>query len=295
MPVVRLTVLAPDAVAEWRAAREASGSLLPEADGAERLDALEIVVDGVAVGGLVLTFAGTRATIRLVETTLPADAGEAWAAVLGAVDEHAGAGGATTITTAVPPAALAPFRDAGYLATMTGVAVDLADSGRVLPDDGRVAVRPMTAAERAVFAREAAGFMREGMERAGVLPTAGAPMDELDRRLAGLVEDPPPAELLLTATLRGEPIGRFWATLEQRDGRVDLAGHTIDLFPEHRGQGLTRPFMAAIETYARDHGLREVTGRVYGHDVRARTTLVEMGLGVDDVHLRKDLGDYPLR
>jgi len=45
----------------------------------------------------------------------------------------------------------------------------------------------------------------------------------------------------------------------------------------------------SIETYVREQGVRDVRGRVYGHDARARNTLHSLGLGVDDVHLRKDL------
>ena len=127
------------------------------------------------------------------------------------------------------------------------------------------------------------------MTQAGVLSDPDAAMDLAGQRLAALADDPPPQEVLLTAVADGSPVGRCWGTLVERGDLVDLVVNTIDLVPERRGQGLTRLVLAALETYVRERGLRDVRGRLYAHQAQARHTLTALGLGVDDVHLRKDL------
>jgi GNAT superfamily N-acetyltransferase len=129
------------------------------------------------------------------------------------------------------------------------------------------------------------------MERAGVLSGTGANLDELEERVRHLADaDPPAGELLMMGLVDGVPIGRAWATLvTAEDGATDFYGNTIDLFPEFRGQGLTRSFLGALRRHVKELGVRDVHLRVYAHDTEARRTFVESGAGVDDVHLRKDL------
>ncbi len=155
---------------------------------------------------------------------------------------------------------------------MTGVAIHHPEHDRMLADDGRVAVRTMTDDERRRFAAEAPGLMREGMTAAGVLTGPDAPITRLDDRLAALADAPPPDELLLTATVDDVAAGRFWATLVPGDDGVDLLGNYLDLFPEFRGQGLTRSFMAAIEGWVIANDVRDISVLLYGH---ARTPAVD--------------------
>lgn len=294
MPETRLVPMSDEAVAQWRTARAAAGSTLPEATEKDELELLEIHVDDVPVGGVALGHTSVeqhlRVSIRLLETTLADDDATHWLAVLEAIEQHARARGAGTVVTAVPPRLARSFQQAGFVATMTGVGVTLEPgSDRLTPPTNRVVLRPMHDAERRRFVPEAREFLRAGMIRAGVLGDPDAPMGLVEQRLTALADDPPPEEVLLTAVADGSPVGRFWGTLVERGDFVDLVSNTIDLFPEHRGQGLTRLVLAALETFVREHGLRDVRGRVYGHQAQARSTLTAMGLGVDDVHLRKDL------
>ncbi|WP_134740032.1 hypothetical protein [Nocardioides sp. 503] len=299
MPETQLVVMSEAAVEEWRAHHAAAGgSSFPDpsaSDGVE-VEALEVVVGDVAVGGVVLSHRAdlARTTIRLLDTTLDDDDAPRWLAVLAAIESYAVTRGARSLVTAVSPRLLAPLQQAGFTVTMTGVGVTVAHGpDRRMVDDGRVRLRAMDDDERRRFVPDAREILRSGMSQAGVLAEPGAPMDTVEQRLAGLVESPPSDEVLLLASVDGVPVGRFWGTLAERDGVVDLVGNTIDLFPEHRGKGLTRPFMAALETYAREHRLRDFRGRLYGHERRARTTVVGMGAGIDDVHLRKDLDRPP--
>lgn len=294
MPETRLLPMSDEAVAQWRAAREAAGSAFPDATDAGELELLEIHLDDVAVGGVVLghTAADQRpsTSIRLLETTLADGDTTHWGAVLGAVEDHARGRGARTLVTAVPPRLAGTFQAAGFVATMSGMGITLeAGSQRRTPSTGRVVLRPMDEAERRRFVPEAREFLRAGMTRAGVLGDPDAPMAEVEQRLVALADAPPAEEVLLTAEADGAPVGRLWATRVEREGSVDLVVNTVDLVPEQRGQGLTRLVLSALETYLREQGVRDVRGRVYGHDARARNTLHSLGLGVDDVHLRKDL------
>ncbi|UMG93759.1 GNAT family N-acetyltransferase [Nocardioides sp. TF02-7] len=164
------------------------------------------------------------------------------------------------------------------------------DAAPELQDDRRVAVRPMVDEERRRFAADARDLLVAGMERAGVVDPGAIGLAGLDDRLAGLAADPPPAgELLMMGSVDDVVVGRAWATLVRREDGLDFHGNTIELFPEHRGQGLTKSFLGALRPYVQELGVREVRLRVYGHDERARRTFLAEGAGVADVHLRKDL------
>jgi len=280
---------------EWRAA---SAELpLPEPVEGEEFEALSVVVDEVVAGGAVLTYdeqgGRSRASVRRLQTTVPHDAAEVWAALIAALEAHVRGRGVVTLVTAVPPALAGAFRVAGFKATMTTVTKRLdPDSAPELQEDQRVSVRPMDLDERRQFATEVTTFLRSGMERAGVLAGSGASLGELDERVARLGDETPPeGELLMMGLVDGEPVGRAWATLvTDDDGAIDFLGNTIDLFPQFRGQGLTRSFLGALRRHVREIGVRDVHLRVYAHDTGARRTFVDNGAGVDDVHLRKDLG-----
>ncbi|WP_299058352.1 hypothetical protein [uncultured Nocardioides sp.] len=292
---VRLVPLSAADLAAWRDQSEAAGSPLPVPEPGDGYDAREVVVDDVAVGGVVLTTAPdgllVRCSIRELQTTLSPDDGPRWAAVVAALEACARELGADTMVTSIAPDLVPPFRDAGFGATMTTHGKELEpDSPLELQEDQRVAVRPMTPAERTAFVTEAQVFLRSGMDRAGVAG-ADATLAGLDGRLAALAEDPPPTdELLMVGTVDGTPVGRAWATLRRADdGTLDFLGNTLDLFPEHRGQGLTKSFLGALRRHVHEIGVRAVTLNVYGHDAGARRTFLDNGAGIGRVLLRKDL------
>lgn len=294
MSTARVTQM-PDAVlAGWRTSRADAGTPLPEASDDRVQEAVTLTVDDVEVGGALLEHgddgAQRRCAVRVLQTTLPHDAAGAWEATISALEAYIRARGATEVTTAVSPQLATAFGAAGFVATMTNVGKRLdPDSATELQEDRRVAVRPMDAAERGQFVADVGGQLRAGMTRAGVVDAASAHLDDLDARVAALVDDPPPHELLMMGTLDGVPVGRAWATLVEQDGAIDFLGNTIDLFPEHRGQRLTPSFLGALRRHVHEIGVRDVHLRVYGHDAGARRTFLDAGAGVADVHLRKDL------
>lgn len=280
---------------QWRAARAGDGVPIPEPDDKGRLEAVTVQVDHVDVGGAVFQHIkdadGIRCLVRVLQTTLPHDATDAWAAVVAALEAHARAHGATTLAAAVAPDLVSIFGKAGFQATMAtiGKRLDPTEAAE-LQEDRRVEVRPMTPAERQRFAEEVREQLYAGMGRAGVVDRSGSRLDEMEDRIAELAADPPPdTELLMTGLVNDIPVGRAWATLVVNDGDLDFFGNTIDLFPEHRGQGLTKSFLGALRRHVHEIGVRDVHLRVYGHDQGARRTFIDNGAGVAEVHLRKDL------
>lgn len=289
----RVSPMPDDVLAAWREDRAAAGTPLPDPEPGDGYEALAVVLDDIEVGGTVLTYTDDaghlRCSVRLLQTTIPDDAEQAWAAVVSALEAHVRPRGARSLVTAVPPRLAASFQAAGFGATMTGVAIRHPEHERVLADDGRVAVRAMTDDERRTFAAEASGLMRDGMVSSGVLSGPEAPMDRLDDRIVRLADDPSPDEVLLSAVVDDVQAGRFWATLVRGDDGLDLLGNYIDLFPEFRGQGLTRSFMAAVEGWVVANGVRDIRGLLYGQAHDARETVLGMGGNLDEIHLRKDI------
>lgn len=286
MPETRLVPLPDEAVTQWAASRPHG---LPMASDGERLEHVELHVDGVAVGGVVLGHLGdgedARLTIRLLDTTLADDDLAHWRSVVAAVERHADHTGARSVVTAVAPPLAATLGEAGFTPTMTAVGVTVPEE-RVTPPTDRVALRPMDADERRRFVPETRELLRAGMTRAGVVGDA-------DERLTALTDDPPAGELLLAVVADGATVGSLWGTLHGPDGARDLLVNTIALDPAHRRQGLTHAMLSALETHLRDHGVRRVRARVYAHDARALDTLRALGMTVEAVHLRKDVVHHP--
>lgn len=295
MSTARVDRMPDDQLTGWRASRAESGAPLPEPSAGDHLEAVTLTVDDVQVGGALVEHhddaGGRMCAVRVLQTTLPRDAVDAWSAAIGALEAFARGRGATLLTTAVAPELAGVFSSAGFRATMTTVGKRLdADGTPELQEDQRVAVRAMTADERTQFVADVADQLRDGMARAGVVDVGSSRLGELESKLARLTDDPAPAdELLMTGTVEGVPVGRVWATLVERDGALDFHGNTIDLFPEHRGQRLTPSFLGALRRHLHALGVRDVHIRVYGHDAGARRTFLDHGAGVEDVHLRKDL------
>ena len=278
----------------WRTSRAAAGTALPEASGDTAQEAVTVTVDDVEVGGALLEYGEDadlrRCAVRVLQTTLPRQDSGRWAAVLAALEAYARARGAGLLTTAVAPDLASVFGAAGFEATMTTVGKRLdPDSAPELQEDRRVAVRPMAADERERFVADVGEQLRAGMARAGVVGPASTRLDDLDGRLASLVSDPSPLELLMIGTVDGVAVGRVWVTLVERDGALDLHGNAIDLFPEHRGQRLMPSFLGAMRRHLHELGVRDIHLRLYGHDAGARRTFLDAGAGIEDVHLRKDL------
>lgn len=287
----------PDAdVAAWRSAGVTDGVPLPEIDACGSGETLRVEVDGVVVGGALLEYVedgGVHCFVRVLQSTVPPEADEAWAALLAALDEHARRRRVTSLVCAVAPELARAFDAAGFRATMMTVGKRLIGSpfAPELQRDHRVTLHPMSAAERHRFAAEALDVMRPGMERAGVADRSSSRLLPLAERLARIGADPAPGdELLMTASVGDVTVGRFWATLtEDADGALDAFGNLVELFPEHRGQGLTKSLLGAVRRHLHRLGVRDLSLRVLGYDTGAVRTFRTAGYGVIDVHLRKVL------
>jgi len=281
MPESRLVPLPDVAVAQWAASRPEG---LPEAGAGERLEHLEIHLDRVAVGGVVLGHSGEgqgkQLTIRLLDTTLADDDLTHWQSVVEAIERRAGGVGATSVATAVQPGLAGTLHAAGFATTMTGVGITLGER-RITPQPDRVTLRPMDDDQRSRFVAETREQLRAGMVNAGV-------EGDVEERLTGLAKSQA-GELVLAAVADDATVGSVWVTLHDRTGSRDADVNTIAIHPDHRGRGLTRDLLSALETHLRELDVRRVRARLYAHDDRALDSFRALGMTVDVVHLRQDV------
>lgn len=279
---------------QWRAARTAAGTPLPAPRGDEQ-EAVTVTVDGVEVGGALLGHSiepsGRRCAVLLLQTTVPHDATDVWTALAGSLEGYARGRGATTLTTAVTPVLAQAFGRAGFQATMLGADRPFGPTGWAeLDDDGRVTVRPMDLDERRRFVGQLRELMVSGMARAGVAEPGSPSLEALESQLARLVEDPVAEDqLVLAAQIDGRLGGGLWASIVPIDGGREIHAHALQIDPEHRGRGLGRSFLSALNTYVAPLGARGVRLRVYGFDQRARQLFGVADSTVEEVHLRKEL------
>ncbi|MCH1866088.1 hypothetical protein [Nocardioides sp. CFH 31398] len=291
MVAVRLAPLSAADVAAWRAQREVAGDPLPAPETGVVQEVLEVVVDEVAVGGLLLerTADGdrSRCVVRELQTTLDPGDRPRWAAVLAALEDHARAGGAEVVVTAVDLDLTVPLSDAGWRAALTMHAKRLDPGVLELQDDRRVEVRPMDDAERAAWVPDALRALRRGATRAGLSdPAAGG----VEARLLALADGPvDPAELLLVGVLDGEVVGRFWGTSRPGPEGPVLLATTLDLLPGHRGRGVLGSFLGAIRRRLADLGVVEVRLHLLGHHPGLRRAFLGLGVGIHRAVMTKDL------
>lgn len=279
----------------WGAARAQSGVSLPEPFHEDRHEAVTVEIDGVDVGGALLALSSEggaeRCVVLVLQTTVPYDASERWTAIASALGEYAASRGATTLAAAVAPALAGAFGRAGFQATMISASLGFGPDGwSGLVEDGRVSVREMDLAERRVFVDQVRAQMHAGMARAGVVDPASSRLGALEERFAALLHDPlPEQERTLAAIVDGRFAGGLWATVVPTESGTVGHVHSLHLDEEHRGQGLSTSFLAALRTRADEMGVEEIHVRLYGYDQWARHFFLTEDATLEDVHLRKNL------
>jgi ribosomal protein S18 acetylase RimI-like enzyme len=88
----------------------------------------------------------------------------------------------------------------------------------------------------------------------------------------------------------GEPAGRLWWAVEDRDG--DRIAFLYDIYLEERfrGEGLGREAMALLEDDVRSRGLARIQLNVFGGNERARALYRSLGYAEQAVTMGKPLG-----
>lgn len=91
-----------------------------------------------------------------------------------------------------------------------------------------------------------------------------------------------PAHFLWTVARGGAPVGDAWLQLRQRP--ADVQGYLLDLeiAAVHRGRGLGRATVLAVEDRARRRGAVELSLSVFGHNEPARALYRSLGYAVTE-------------
>ena len=156
-----------------------------------------------------------------------------------------------------------------------------------------VTLRPMTQSEYDDYRRT----LPEEYAASHVEAGTWLPHEALAKAEAQVVEilgpspDDQPDNLLLTAELDDStPVGLTWLALARPGGVPDTAWiFDIRLYPEHRGKGLGRRLLAAIEQEAARHGSRQIELNVFGFNQAARHLYESTGYSVVAQQMRKPL------
>lgn len=155
-----------------------------------------------------------------------------------------------------------------------------------------LALRPMTDAEYVDFRRvHDDGYADMHVQAGNWTPDeasakAAAEMSQLLGE--GLNQ---PDTLLLTAVAEdNSAIGRVWLSLKHPRGFPKTAYlYYIEVLPAHRGQGLGRPLLEAVEQEAARQGIERISLNVFGANDAARQLYSSSGYDVVTQQMRKSL------
>jgi ribosomal protein S18 acetylase RimI-like enzyme len=91
----------------------------------------------------------------------------------------------------------------------------------------------------------------------------------------------------------GERIGRLWFADRKEHGRTVAFLYDITIDEQHRGRGLGRAAMLALERAAAGQGRTELELNVFGGNSRARGLYRSLGFAETAVHMKKQLDTSP--
>jgi ribosomal protein S18 acetylase RimI-like enzyme len=113
---------------------------------------------------------------------------------------------------------------------------------------------------------------------------------ELASALGGGLDQPD--TLLLTAVMGDEtPVGLVWVSLTHPRGVPGAASiFDIQIFPEHRGNGLGRELLEAVEEEVARRGHSQMALNVFGSNRAALALYSSAGYEVITQQMRKELG-----
>ena len=104
----------------------------------------------------------------------------------------------------------------------------------------------------------------------------------------------PEAEVLV-AELGSEIVGSGYARLEVSEAYLDHDQHSylgfMYVVPEHRGKGINRMIITALEAWTLSQGVREMQLEVYTENVAARKAYEKSGYSGLLLTMRKDLAE----
>jgi GNAT superfamily N-acetyltransferase len=137
----------------------------------------------------------------------------------------------------------------------------------------------------------AEAFVAEAIAAGRAMPP-DAVQRELEDNAKLLPQGPAtPRMLVLTAEDEdGHHLGRAWVGLDHPRGAVDTAFlYDIEVDEEHRGKGLGKQLLAAVERAVADAGVGSLELNVFGNNTAALTMYASAGFTVTSQQMRKKL------
>ncbi|WP_460774065.1 GNAT family N-acetyltransferase [Microbacterium sp. GXF7504] len=157
---------------------------------------------------------------------------------------------------------------------------------------GRVRVRRMTQDEYDRWQIELADDYAAEQVAVGLWPAEGALQRALTENARDLPDGLDTARmLLLTGVLDDdEPVGRAWVRLDHPRGAPDVAFlYDIEVAPGHRGRGLGRALLAAVEDAVRAAGVPALELNVFARNRAAVGLYSSEGYEIVTQQMRKRL------
>lgn len=153
-------------------------------------------------------------------------------------------------------------------------------------------LRPMTDAEYATWQLELAeAFVAEALAAGRAMPDDAVQREVEDN--ARLLPNGPATPRMLVVTAvdeKGGRVGRAWASLDHPRGAPDTAFlYDIEVDEEHRGKGMGRQLLTAVERAVADAGVGSLELNVFGNNTAASTLYSSAGFTVTSQQMRKNL------
>lgn len=148
-----------------------------------------------------------------------------------------------------------------------------------------VELREKSMADLHVWNERVWRLYREELIRSGVSESAAD--ENVRENLAATMEGGAlkPGNFVFDVVQDGDAVGNVW--LNERSGEWFI--YDIEVFEPHRGKGLGRATMRAIEDYVRRHGGKEIGLSVFGFNKIAQNLYLSEGYEITQLSMQKRL------
>ena len=153
-------------------------------------------------------------------------------------------------------------------------------------------LRPMTDAEYEVWQVELAeAFVEEALAAGRSMPDDAVQRELEENAILLPQRAATPRMLVVTAVdAGGAHVGRAWVALDHPRGAPDTAFiYDIEVDAEHRGKGMGKQLLAAIERAVADAGVGSLELNVFGNNAAAKKLYESAGFAVTSQQMRKML------
>lgn len=153
-----------------------------------------------------------------------------------------------------------------------------------------LALRRMTAAEFARYLKTAVpGYARAHIRAGDVDPKKALAKAKAEYAELLPKGEKTPGHFLYSITHAGKAVGMLWFEVHARHAQKKAYVFDIHIVKRHRGNGLGRQALAALEERAKKLGARSVSLHVFGENLVARALYESSGYETRHVNMTKEL------